>query len=52
MIANIIAGAVVALIIGGAVTYIIISKKKGKGCIGCPDSGNCQGNCSSCKKST
>lgn len=33
--------AVIALIIGGAVAYIIKAKKSGKKCIGCPDSGSC-----------
>ena len=32
--------AVLALVIGGAVAYIVKSKKKG-GCIGCPNGGNC-----------
>ncbi len=48
MIANIIAGIVATLIIGGAIAYIIIVKKKGKKCIGCPDSIGCTGRCSSC----
>ena len=34
-------------ILGGAVFYIIRSKKKGSKCIGCPDSG-CNGKCSGC----
>ncbi len=38
---DIIAIAVIALIIGGAVAYIIRAKKSGKGCIGCPYSGSC-----------
>ena len=29
--------AVIALIIGGAVWYVIKAKKSGKKCIGCPD---------------
>ena len=37
---------VLALVIGGAVAYIVKSKKKG-GCIGCPNGGNCSA-CSSC----
>ena len=48
----------IALIVGGAVAYIIREKKKGKACIGCPDSatchkrsscGGCHGGCS-CKE--
>ncbi len=38
--------AVIAVIIGLAIFYIRYSKKKGKKCIGCPDSGSCSGNCS------
>ena len=38
----------VLAIFGGAMAYIIRAKKRGKGCIGCPDSKNCNGNCSSC----
>ena len=37
--------AAVALIVGGAVAYIVKAKKSGKKCIGCPDSGSCSGNC-------
>ena len=33
--------AVIAGIIGAAVWYIRSEKKKGKKCIGCPDSGSC-----------
>ena len=46
--------AIIALIVGGAVVYIINAKKSGKKCIGCPDSsacsknGSCGGNCSGC----
>lgn len=38
---DIIVLAVIALIVGGAVAYIIKAKKSGKKCIGCPDSGSC-----------
>lgn len=45
--------AVILCIIGGAVAYIHHSKKKGKKCIGCPDSGCCSRTdcscCSSCQ---
>ena len=39
---DIIAIAVIGLIIGGATGYIIKAKKSGKKCIGCPDSGACK----------
>ena len=61
MLGDIIAIAVIVLIVGGATAYIIKAKKSGKKCIGCPDScscgaGNkdknaqntCGGNCSCC----
>ena len=54
MIGEIIAIGAVALIIGGAVAYIIKAKKSGKKCIGCPsggcssNEGGCSGNCSGC----
>lgn len=49
MLAEIIAIAVIVLIIGGAVAYIIKSKKSGKKCIGCPYASSCKsGGCSSC----
>ena len=49
--------AVIALIVGAAMAYIIKAKKSGKKCIGCPDSGSCgkasehsgcTGSCTSC----
>ena len=43
-----IAIALIVLIVGGAIAYIIHAKKSGKKCIGCPDSANCGGKCSSC----
>ena len=47
---EIIATIVSAVIVGGAVAYIIYAKKKGKHCIGCPDRGSCQKkNCFACK---
>ena len=46
---EIIAIAAIALIIGGAVFYIIKAKKSGKKCIGCPDGCSCSGkSCCSC----
>ena len=46
---DIIAIVVIALIIGGAVAYIIKAKKSGKKCIGCPDSGSCGKGCAGCR---
>ncbi len=43
---DIIVIAILAFVIGGAVAYIVKSKKRG-GCIGCPNGGNCS-TCSSC----
>lgn len=42
---------VVAIIIGGAVGYIIKAKRSGQKCIGCPDSKTCSGKCSGCNGS-
>ena len=43
MLPSIIAGAVIFLVVGGALVYVIKAKKSGKKCIGCPY-------CDSCKK--
>ena len=43
---NLIIGAVLVLIVGAAVTYIIKAKKKGVKCIGCPAGATCSGKCS------
>ena len=40
---DIIVIAVIALVIGGAVAYIIKAKRSGKKCIGCPDGCSCGG---------
>ena len=40
--------AVIVVIIGAAVAYIIREKKRGVKCIGCPDGATCGGNCSGC----
>ena len=37
--------AVVALIIGAAVFYIIRTKRSGQRCVGCPHSKTCSGGC-------
>ena len=45
---EIIAIAIIALIIGGALFYVIWSKKHGKRCVGCPYADKCKdGSCSS-----
>ena len=41
---------VIAAILGLAAWYVYRSKKKGRNCIGCPDAGNCSGDCGNCKK--
>lgn len=38
---DIIVIAVIVLIVGGAVAYIVKAKKSGKKCIGCPYAGSC-----------
>ena len=39
---------IIAAILGGAGYAVYRSKKAGKKCIGCPDSGSCSGACSGC----
>ena len=39
--------AIISLIIGLAAFYVYKSKKSGKKCIGCPDSGSCGSSCGS-----
>ena len=46
IIDDIIAVAVIVLVVGGAIAYIIKAKKSGQKCIGCPDSKTCSGGCS------
>lgn len=48
MVESIIIVVVLAVILGGAAFYVWRTKKRGKRCIGCPDSGSCHGNCSCC----
>ena len=56
---NLIIAAILLVILGAAIAYIVKAKKRGVKCIGCPDSKNCSkahaqgeqgccGNCSSC----
>ena len=41
MLPEMIAIAVIILIVGGALAYIIKAKKSGRKCIGCPDGCSC-----------
>ena len=45
---NIIAALVIVLVLGGAIFYIVKSKKNGVKCIGCPDAKVCSGKCARC----
>ena len=40
--------AIIGVIIGGAVGYIVKAKKSGQKCIGCPYSKTCGGSCGAC----
>ena len=35
--------AILAVVVGAAIVYIVKAKKKGTKCIGCPAAGNCAG---------
>ena len=50
MMANLIAGGIIAAIVLAAAFYVYKAKKSGKKCIGCPDSGSCgcSGGCGHC----
>ena len=39
--ADIIIAAILLIIVGAAITYIVKQKKKGVRCIGCPSAGTC-----------
>lgn len=43
---NVILGIVLLLVVLFAISYIVKEKKKGTGCIGCPNAAKCKGNCS------
>lgn len=43
--ANFILIAILLIIVGSAVAYIMKEKKKGVKCIGCPAAGSCSHNC-------
>lgn len=47
MMADLIAGGIIAAIVLAAAFYVYKAKKSGKKCIGCPDSGGCSG-CQGC----
>ena len=36
---------VILLVVGGALAYVIVSKKRGAKCVGCPDAKKCAGKC-------
>lgn len=42
---NYIIGAILVLIVGGIIFYLVRAKKKGQKCIGCPYSKQCNGGC-------
>ena len=42
---NLIIIAIVAVILGFAIGYVVKAKKNGKKCIGCPYAGSCSGGC-------
>lgn len=48
---NIIVIAILVIVVGAAVFYILKEKKKGKKCIGCPYSGNASCHCKNTNKS-
>ena len=41
---------VLLAIVAGIVYYLVREKKKGRGCTGCPYSGQCHGGCGAAKK--
>ena len=45
---TVITALILLVIIGSSAFYIYKSKKSGKKCIGCPDSGGCTENCNCC----
>lgn len=42
---DIIVVAILAAIAVGIILYLVRSKKKGKGCVGCPYAGQCKSSC-------
>ncbi|MBO5305744.1 MAG: FeoB-associated Cys-rich membrane protein [Clostridia bacterium] len=47
---NIIAIAVIVLVLGGAIFYLVRAKKRGQKCVGCPYCKQCSGTCSGDKQ--
>ena len=45
---TVIVSVILVAVIGAAAGYIFHAKKKGRKCIGCPDSGHCAGCCENC----
>ncbi|MBR7161955.1 MAG: FeoB-associated Cys-rich membrane protein [Clostridia bacterium] len=50
-ITDYIAIAVIVLIVGAAVFYLIRAKKRGEVCVGCPYAKQCAGKCGGCDHS-
>ena len=48
ILVNVIAVAVILIIVGGAVFYLVRAKRRGQKCVGCPYAKQCGGACS-CK---
>ena len=48
ILSTVVAVIIVVAIVGGALAYIILAKKSGKKCIGCPDGNTCSGKCDKC----
>ena len=46
---NVIVIAILLLLIGGAIWYIVKEKKKGTKCIGCPYANSCSSKASGCE---
>lgn len=45
---NVIAVAVIGVILGAAAGYVYKEKKRGVRCVGCPEGERCGGNCGGC----
>ena len=49
-LSDILAIVAIALVVGGAVLYIVLAKKRGDKCVGCPYAKQCSGGCNQGKK--
>ena len=47
-----IVAAVIIVIVAAAAIFVLRAKKRGRKCIGCPDSGPCSGSCPGCQSGT